>query len=108
MVNVEELLKLPKGSKTGVFCKECGCEMIVREGYDKFLGCSAYPKCKHIMQFVIDRGGLDMGTANISHPHLSRLFMERADWIGDMYGDQSNHGSQETEFFDELRMCFDK
>lgn len=39
-----------KGSKpTGVKCPECGRDMVLRNGkYGEFLGCSGYPKCKHI------------------------------------------------------------
>lgn len=30
-------------------CPECESDLIIREGkYGKFIGCSAYPKCKHI------------------------------------------------------------
>lgn len=35
----------------GVFCDECGSQMLLREGrFGKFYGCSAYPKCKGIKQ----------------------------------------------------------
>lgn len=43
----KELMKLHKGSPTGFFCEECGAELVIREGYNKFLGCSGYPVCKN-------------------------------------------------------------
>jgi ssDNA-binding Zn-finger/Zn-ribbon topoisomerase 1 len=42
-----ELIKQPKGTKTGLYCQMCGAELVIREGYNKFLGCSGYPICKN-------------------------------------------------------------
>lgn len=46
----EELLPPPERPKpipTDIACEECGQPMLIREGRSgRFLGCSAYPKCK--------------------------------------------------------------
>lgn len=35
--------------KTDIVCPTCGAQMIIKQGrFGKFLGCSNYPKCKHI------------------------------------------------------------
>ena len=37
----------PKPEPTDIMCEECGQPMVIRSGrHGKFLGCSAYPKCK--------------------------------------------------------------
>jgi len=37
--------------ETDIVCPKCGHKMVIREGkFGKFLGCSNYPSCKHIMQ----------------------------------------------------------
>lgn len=42
---IEGVLTKEPGHKTGIQC-QCGGELIVRQGYSKFLGCSNYPDCK--------------------------------------------------------------
>lgn len=42
---IENFKNGKKGDKIGVKCSKCGKEMIIREGYSKFLGCTGYPKC---------------------------------------------------------------
>jgi DNA topoisomerase-1 len=40
-------------------CPKCGSDLIIRRGrYGKFIGCSAYPKCKHIepLEKPVDTG----------------------------------------------------
>lgn len=111
-INVYELFKLPKGSKTGVYCEKCGSEMIIRESHSKFLGCGSYPKCKEVMQFCFPEKKSDSsvstfneitaGRTGVAHPHLGRLFLQREDWITDI------HGNEEREFFETLKMCFDR
>ncbi len=48
--DAEELMPAPDKPKpipTDIECEECGQHMLLREGRSgKFLGCSAYPKCK--------------------------------------------------------------
>jgi len=48
--DAEEMLPAPARAKpvpTEFTCQECGAQMMVREGRTgKFLGCSAYPKCR--------------------------------------------------------------
>ncbi len=46
----EELMPAPERPKpivTDIRCEECGQPMVIRQGRrGRFLGCSAYPKCK--------------------------------------------------------------
>ncbi|UYZ38998.1 hypothetical protein OD350_29360 (plasmid) [Clostridium beijerinckii] len=38
--NIRKVMKLSINSSTGLFCENCGSELIVKKGYRKFLGCS--------------------------------------------------------------------
>ncbi len=47
----------------GETCPDCGSPLLLRfNRYGKFLGCSAYPKCKHVQRLAGD------GTARASRP----------------------------------------
>ena len=40
-----------KPKETDIICPKCGSKMLIRSGrYGEFLGCSNFPKCKHVMQ----------------------------------------------------------
>lgn len=40
----------PKPVETDEICPKCGRKMMLREGrYGKFLGCSGFPECKHVV-----------------------------------------------------------
>ena len=47
--NYEKVKVAPE--MTDIVCDKCGSKMVIREGrYGKFLGCSNYPNCNHIMK----------------------------------------------------------
>lgn len=42
--------------ETDIVCDKCGSKMLLREGrYGKFLGCSAFPKCRNIMPYEAEQ-----------------------------------------------------
>jgi DNA topoisomerase-1 len=42
-----------KSVPTGIFCEKCGAEMIIKNGrYGEMLGCSGYPECKNVKNFI--------------------------------------------------------
>ncbi len=45
----------PKPEPTDISCPECGARMVVRMSRrGRFLGCGAYPKCRHTMEMPAD------------------------------------------------------
>ncbi|MDR1138713.1 MAG: type I DNA topoisomerase [Clostridiales bacterium] len=45
----------PKPVVSDVKCDKCGADMLERQGkYGKFLGCSAYPKCRNLVKLVTE------------------------------------------------------
>ncbi len=57
--------------KAGFKCEKCGNEMVVRTGrHGKFYGCSAYPKCKSIVQ-------LDKKTTTKAEPEKAGFKCEK-------------------------------
>jgi DNA topoisomerase-1 len=55
--NAEENGERPSGEVTDQVCPECGKPLIKRTGrYGEFLGCSGYPKCRHIVNLPKQEG----------------------------------------------------
>jgi DNA topoisomerase-1 len=53
------LAKLIEASKTGIKCKECEGEYLVKKGTKgEFLACSKYPECKSTKNFEKDKKGV--------------------------------------------------
>lgn len=48
----------PRETETDITCDKCGKPMVVKKGrFGLFLGCSAYPECKHIVNIAKDTDG---------------------------------------------------
>lgn len=48
----------PEAVPTDINCPQCGKQMLLRSSrYGKFLGCSGFPECRHIMQPPVELGG---------------------------------------------------
>ncbi len=48
----------PEAVPTDINCPQCGKQMLLRSSrYGKFLGCSGFPECRHIMQPPAELGG---------------------------------------------------
>ena len=46
---IKEKKKINLGLEKNMICPKCGSALVERQGkYEKFIGCSAYPKCKFI------------------------------------------------------------
>lgn len=47
-----------KGVSTDILCEKCGAPMVIKYGRSgEFLGCSAYPECRHTSDFTRDTRG---------------------------------------------------
>lgn len=56
-VSSDDVIKLFESTEVGTHTDiQCICgngHLVLRQGYDKFLGCSCYPKCKQTYKHVV-------------------------------------------------------
>lgn len=44
-IMMNNMLRMPKGTAVDIYCPQCGCQLVVRQGRTKFIGCTGFPHC---------------------------------------------------------------
>jgi DNA topoisomerase-1 len=84
----------PQAEPTEIPCPECGRIMMVRSSkFGKFLGCSGFPECKHIMQHPDEAGQTTTGpdgevvaAETMDCPNCGKPMQKRKGRFGDFWG----------------------
>jgi len=83
----------PVAEPTDIPCPKCGRNMVIRGSrYGKFLGCSGYPECQHIMQLPGEggKGGAEgeaaEGGETMDCPKCGKPMAKRRGRFGEFWG----------------------